>query len=125
MMDVRFKLHPPVGGPGHWTYATLPAFLLSLPYLFRLDGSEEPIPPLAVLNEVFKLGKWDSGMSGSCEWKPFQISEQEYDELAQGLAALPKYRFVSDGDLAEVKSLRQWRGKVLSKYSKRSGKTEA
>lgn len=125
MMDVRFKHHPGVGGPGHWTHATLSEFLFTLPYLFLLDGSEQPFPPLAVLNEIFKSGKWDAGMSGGCEWKPFEISEDEYDELVQRLAAHPKYRFVSDGDLAAVKSLRQWRGKVLSKYSNRSGKTGA
>jgi hypothetical protein len=123
MMDVRFKLHPPVGGPGHWTYATLPGFLFSLPYLFLLHGGEQPIPPLAVLNEVFTAGKWDAGMSGRCEWKPFEISEHEYDELVQALAAAPNYRFVGDDALAEVKSLRQWRSKVLSKYSKRSSQT--
>ena len=124
-MDVRFKLHPPVGDPGHWTHAALPEFLLSLPYLFLLHGGEQPIPPLAVVNEVFKSGKWDAGMSGGCEWKPFEISAHEYSELVQALAAHPRYHFVHDDDVADVKSLRQWRGKVLSKHSKRSGKPDA
>ena len=124
MRDVRFKQHPGVGGEGPWTFATLADFLFALPYLFVLGSSEQAIPPKAVLNEIFKSGTWDAGMSGGCEWKPFEIAEQEYDELVQALAARAEYRFVSDGDLAEVKSLRQWRSKVLSKYGKRSRKRD-
>lgn len=124
MRDVRFKQHPGVGGEGSWTYATLPDFLFALPYLFVLGSNEQAIPPMAVLNEIFKSGTWDAGMSGACEWKPFEISAQEYDELAQALAARNEYRFVDAGDLAEVKSLRQWRSKVLSKYGRRSRKPD-
>jgi len=119
MRDVRFKLHPPVGGPGHWTHATLSEFLFSLPNLFLLHGGEQPIPPLAVLNEVFTSGTWGAGMSGSCEWKAFEISDDEYDELVQALVGAPRFRFVTDAALAEIESLRQWRSKRLSKYSGR------
>ena len=122
MRDVRFKLQPPLGGPGPWTHARLSEFLLSLPNLFLLHGGEQPIPPCAVLNEVFTSGKWDAGMSGGCEWKPFEISDDEYDELVQALALTPNYRFITDAALAEIKSLRQWRSKRLSKYSGRLGK---
>jgi hypothetical protein len=120
MRDVRYKDLPAVGGSGHWTHASLPDFLFAMPYLFVLGISEQPIPPLIVLNEIFRSGKWDAGMSGGCEWKPFEISGQEYDELVQALANRPEYQFVTAGDLAEVTSLRQWQGKLLSKYGRRA-----
>jgi hypothetical protein len=117
MMDVRFKQHAALG-PSQWTYAQLPDFVFSLP-LFMPREYEQPIPPLTVLNEIFTSGKLDAGMSGGCEWKPFEISQGQYDELVQELLTRPQYRFVIDDDLATAKSVRQWRGKVLSKYLKR------
>lgn len=117
MRDVRFKRHGAIG-PAQWTHATLPEFLFALPSLLRPDGSQQPIPPLAVLNELFKSGRMDAGMSGGSEWKPFEISELEYEELIEWLATNPKYNFVQDADLADITSLRAWQGKSLSKYVK-------
>lgn len=120
MMDVRFKIHPPVGGSGQWTHAPLPEFLASLPYFLLLGGHEQPVPPIAVVNDVCKQGKWEAGMSGACEWKPFEIQQADYDELVPVLRAHPEYRFVSDESMAQIKSLRQWQGRVLSKYGRRA-----
>ena len=117
MMDVRFKQHGAVG-PAEWTYASLADFLFALPFFLPRDF-EQPVPPLTVLNEIFTSGKLDAGMSGGCEWKSFEISQDEYDELAQELLTRPQCRFVIDDELATAKSVREWRGKVLSKYAKR------
>jgi len=61
------------------TYGRVPhhTYLLS----FRL------IPPLVVLNGVFRTGEHDAGMSGGCVWEPFDIDSDEYEELAGELQA--------------------------------------
>jgi hypothetical protein len=46
------------------------------------------IPPLAVLNQVLQGGGNAGGMGPGTTWKPFTITEQEYDELVAALVEL-------------------------------------
>jgi hypothetical protein len=66
--------------------ADLLRFVLDIPYLFVFGL----IPPICVLNDVFRSGLADAGMSGGCGWEPFQVDSEEYDELVQALLAVPE-----------------------------------
>jgi hypothetical protein len=59
------------------------ALLRSLPYAL----SAGLLPPLHVLNSVLRTGSADAGMSGSCEWPPFELSAEEWRELETVLAS--------------------------------------
>ena len=47
--------------------------------------STDFVPPLPILNEFLQQGIVDAGMSGGCEWTPFELSESEYEELLEEL----------------------------------------
>jgi hypothetical protein len=64
--------------------AELPFFLLDIPYLFF----EGIIPPLSVVNSVLRTGGGDAGMSPGTSWEPFVVTDREYAQLVQRLAAL-------------------------------------
>jgi hypothetical protein len=64
--------------------ASLEEFLQWLPYLLMPAAA---IPPLFILNEILAKGVLDAGMSGGCEWEPFQINQAEWQDLAATLTA--------------------------------------
>ena len=41
------------------------------------------LPPQSVLNLILSRGEWDGGMSGGCQWSPFQIDAAEFLMLEQ------------------------------------------
>ena len=64
------------------------------------DGGRSPIdgvrsvlpvrwtdPQLLVVNDVFRRGIHDAGMSGGCSWRPFEITQSEWGEVAGALHA--------------------------------------
>ena len=59
------------------------ALLRSMPYAL----SAGLLPPLHVLNSLLRTGISDAGMSGSCEWPPFEITDEEWRELEAALAS--------------------------------------
>ena len=59
------------------------------------------------------------GMSGACEWKPFEVNSDEYAELVLELTTNPNYQIIEDEDLNEKSNYKKWHGALLSKYSKR------
>jgi len=122
MRDVRYKRLPAVGAAsGSWTHSSLVEFLFAIPYLFTRVG-KEPVPPRHILNDLFLLGIVDAGMSGGCEWKPFEITQAEYDELVEELCTMPTRNFVRDEELEKCRSLKQWRNMVLAKYHSRNSR---
>ena len=56
---------------------------MQLPTVF----SAQLIPPLHVVNDLLRRGVRDAGMSGGCEWKPFEITHPEWVDLANDLKA--------------------------------------
>ena len=68
--------------PEHGTIADL---LRKIPYLL----TAQILPPLHVVNDLLAKGVDDAGMSGGCEWEPFQLSESEWDELARHFQSQP------------------------------------
>ena len=118
MRDVRFKIYPGVGGATpSWEYAPLDEFLLTAPiFTYELKGFGV-IPPLHVLNEKLLLGKYDAGMGGACDWKPFEIDADEYSALVMELTTNPNFRIIEDEELKEKPNFRKWHGALLSKYA--------
>lgn len=55
----------------------LPAFLLDIPYLLYYGV----IPSRSVINSVLLNGGGDGGMGPGTSWEPFEISEEEYEEV--------------------------------------------
>ncbi len=43
------------------------------------------VPPLAVLNHVFRKGFFPGGFNGDIHWEPFQLTPDEYDYVASEL----------------------------------------
>jgi len=119
-MDVRFKRHDAIGPPGAWTHGTLLEFLFALPTVLRPGPNRQPVPPLAVLNDVFRSGARDAGMSGACEWKPFEIDETDYRSLVDELVTMPGYDFVEDLTL-ESRAAKDWMSESFRKYPPRPG----
>jgi hypothetical protein len=76
-------------GPGkERKQGTVVDLLLDIWY-FELSDT---VPSFEALNEMFAKGIRDAGMSGGCEWKPFQITHDEYREIAEDLRTRPRMR---------------------------------
>ena len=82
MITVSFTVLGGVGGSFERT-GTVSDLLLSIPYLL----SSQLIPPLRVVNDLLMKGICDAGMSGGCTWDPFQITESDWNDLKEELAA--------------------------------------
>lgn len=92
MRTVRYKITPPINPfnePVPHTLGSLVEFVLAMPHLLEFGA----IPPLPVFNQLLLTGLYDAGMSGGCQWKPFQIEEEEYDELVLELLTWPGKTF--------------------------------
>jgi len=84
-MKIRFKQY---GMHGHeeMCKTDLATFVDRLPHMITFDL----IPPRRILNKIFKAGKFDAGMSGGCEWTPFQIDGKQFKDLIKKLMELGK-----------------------------------
>jgi len=71
-----------------------------------------------VLNEVFGGGISDVGMSGGCQWQPFQATGDEYSELVEELLALPEAGLSVDAEFQNCRNLKDWNYKLRHKYGK-------
>jgi hypothetical protein len=114
---------PAVGGHiGPWEYGSLDKFLLALP-AFRFQINLYAIaPPLHVVNEILATGKDDAGMGGGAEWKPFQISSEEYEEVILQWATVLPNGISKDTELEKLPNYFKWHMATLRKYAKRNKK---
>ena len=83
MKKITYRYLPPVGPryPSNPVTRSLADFVEEIPYFLTFNL----IPPLSVINEEFRTGEHDAGMSGGCVWEPFTITQEEFDELVQEL----------------------------------------
>jgi hypothetical protein len=77
--DIKYKTWP-IGSRGVWKRGSLKELLRDMPY-FIWPPDDGVLPTREEINRVLAEGKWDAGMSGGCDWQPFQISNEEYEEL--------------------------------------------
>jgi len=57
-----------------------------LPWILGFPPSAD-VPPLAVVNAVFREGTRSCGFNGDAHWEPFALTPAEYDEFVQTLLA--------------------------------------
>lgn len=114
MKELRFKRYVMHCAGGIWTRGTLRDLLLAMPYVL-----DRFIPPFHVLSYLLKHGvpnglfpdgkvQYDAGMSGGCSWKPFEITQEEYEELVLDLLTDPDSQFEVLDAPTEVQTYRQW-----------------
>jgi hypothetical protein len=74
-------------GPGkERKQGTVADLLLDIPYFVFADV----LPSFEALNALLAKGIEDAGMSGGVEWKPFQITPDEYREAIEELRTNPR-----------------------------------
>ena len=107
MKTVSYVVLGGVGGEFPET-GTVADLLQAIPYLLIA----QIVPPLHVVNDVLAKGSRNSGMSGGCEWKPFQLSQAEWEELSRHLQSEPddsSFQFVQPPDwVVTVEDWQSW-----------------
>jgi len=81
---LRYTAFGPGESPEEGTVADL---LFAIPYLI---GFGWPFPSHAQLNSLLRKGYADAGMSGGCEWEPFEMQVGEYDDVAHAIGGDPR-----------------------------------
>ena len=118
MIEVKFKNYAGTGSQDtHWEHAPLDQFLFNTPLFVYELLAFGVIPPLHIFNERFLLGSYDVGMGGACDWKPFQLIEEEYNELVESLLTNPDHEIIEDKELWCKPTFKKWHGAMLSKYA--------
>ena len=79
-------------------------------------------PPSEILNKVFKEGHCDEGMGYETVWKPFEIDQDEYEELMEAIVTDPKLDITLDEELNEIKDYKLWEKAAFVKYNPRTSK---
>lgn len=121
MRDVRFKNHSATGArDAPWEYAPLDQFLLATPMFYYQLTQGGVIPPLHVLNECLRAGTHHAGMSGASDWKPFELTQDEYEELVENLVTHPDYQIEECRELWDRPNYKKWSGAALSRHSRRA-----
>lgn len=82
MREISFTVLGGVGGESA-EQGTVVDLLAAVPYLL----TTQLVPPLRVVNDLLTKGSYDAGMSGGCEWEPFQIDASEWNDVKQALTA--------------------------------------
>jgi hypothetical protein len=54
------------------------------------------LPSFKILNVILKSGKLDTGVDGGCEWSPFELNQEEYDELVTELIKTNSYLYITE-----------------------------
>jgi len=116
MRDIRFKTFAVGHLANPWEHKTLIDFIVNDSGIGNTTIEFGVIPPLHIFNEFLEKGEEDIGMGSGLEWKPFSISQAEYDELVEYLQTDPNYNVKIDDELWECKTYAKWQGRVLSKY---------
>lgn len=123
MNEIKFRLYLGMGSQeAHWQNVPLDEFLLNTPvflYELKMFGV---IPPLHILNDRFLSGSYDAGMGGACEWKSFQLTQEEYEELVESLLTHPECNINEDKELWAHKTFENWHGNLMSKHGQRARK---
>jgi len=108
---------------GDWELVGMDEFLTRhSPTLALIVSGLNQFPPFHILNEELMTGGRDLGMSGGCFWKPFQITQLDYDDLREEMLSSPKYKLEFDEALQHRKSLMDWFGGVTTKHAIKKSK---
>ena len=119
MKSFRYKIHGAVGRDTK-QHGSLTQFLFDIPALSFALRVWKTIPPHHVLNELLRSGVSDSGMSGGCQWQPFEVNDAEYAELLEDLLTLPNADLSADAEFANSGSLKDWQFQLVRKHGKKN-----
>lgn len=111
MRTVKFIYRRGVGiNAAPWEYASLDQFVLVAAAKKHVHGFV--LPPMHFLNEILA-----SGNAVPYQWKPFIITELEYQELVDQLTTDPALNVVTDNEFDNAKSLWDWKVSIGKKYN--------
>lgn len=102
--------------PENWLDCPIEDFIEYLPALMLIICTGSVFPPLSVLNDLFSVGKMDSGMSGGLLWKPFTIAGNERLRLMKILSRKNKIQFIENEDLGSCVTYIEWSQKFLKSF---------
>ncbi len=106
---------------GEWEIVNFDDFLVHYsPRLAMSVSFIKQFPPRHILNEELLSGGSDQGMSGGCYWKPFEITEEEYNEVREEMLTSPSHDLEYDPGLEDRKTINKWCGAVLSHHNPRN-----
>ena len=115
MKTIKYRIRYGVGKTSApWLNEPLEKFILEVVIARHLDGFV--IQPLHFINEILMSGETNAGTG--FQWKPFEIDNDEYQELAEILCTDPKLNVTIENEFNDAKSLFDWRVKVGKKYRK-------
>lgn len=114
----RYKTHGAIGD-SKWQTGSLVEMLMAMPRARSYVDQWRVVPPIHVLNEILSTGMDDAGMSGGCEWKPFQLSGVEYANLLEELLTSPDLNCERDLELEGATTWKSWEKKLWRKYRSR------
>jgi hypothetical protein len=119
-MEIKIKVVRAVGSAhGKWQVVNLVDLLrYHLPRLSSFVSHFQQFPPLTVLNEELLSGGADLGMSGGCFWKPFSLSEEDYETLKETMLSDPELDLQIDATLADKPTLKAWCDAILARHER-------
>jgi len=119
MKQIRIKILPGVGSAdGSWEIVGFDDFLTRYSPGLRMHVTcAKQFPPIHIINEELLSGGNDQGMSGGCFWKPFSLSLEEYNEIAEEMLTSPKYALEYDPRLEGIENLNKWCGAVVAQHN--------
>lgn len=107
---IKYTLLAPIGDGKQDVEDDLVTFLENIQNLFYFKY----VPSREIINSALSLGVEDNGMSGGCEWEPFEITEKEYREVIDELKARDGFTFKDIPP--EINSYDLWHLWVLSEH---------
>ena len=91
MRRLRYDVLPPVGAETLPVEGTVIDLLVRLHHLSAWEGPlGRSFPSRDRLNRRLRKGAYDAGMSGGCEWEPFELNPEEYEEVAEAIKHDPR-----------------------------------
>ena len=107
MHSIKIKILPGMGNSdGVWEIVSFGDFLTyNSPQLRIYVYVCDQFPPRHILNEELLSGGKDQGVSGGAFWKPFEISNQDYEELREELLTCPNINLSYAPDLEEKRTI--------------------
>ncbi|MCP5305504.1 MAG: hypothetical protein H6953_08650 [Chromatiaceae bacterium] len=122
MMNIEYERHEFHGEPER-RHAELSVLVYDIPYF----GACGIFPPLHIANQIFRSGGSQGGMSPGATWRPFDVSQAEYEALLHTIERLDpgtlgeqarytRVKFERDADFDQIPDWESWLMAVCEKH---------
>lgn len=98
---------------GEWDNESFFEFIKRDPILHSCILRSCLIPPKSILDEFFLSGRTDAGMSGGSVWKPFALTDEQYNSILNWAKSETDLPFKIIQDEHEIDSVETWRKSAL------------